>query len=77
MENIHKMTTLLKVSSGSGGQRRESNGRNRSKDPCLGKVALGKLQHDDKEEDGDDFYDNDDDYDDYDDDDSDDIIKTS
>ena len=33
------------MSSGSGG-RRESNGRNKPKDPCLGKVALGKTRHD-------------------------------
>jgi len=37
------------VSSGSGGQRRESNGRNRSKDPCLGKVALGRSVRGEKE----------------------------
>ena len=36
------------MSSGSGG-RRESSGRNRTKDPCLGKVALGRshVDHDD------------------------------
>jgi len=37
------------VSSGSGGQRRESNGRNRTKDPCLGKVALGRSVRGEKE----------------------------
>ena len=30
------------MSSGSGG-RRESNGRSRTRDPCLGKVALGEF----------------------------------
>ena len=36
------------MSSGSGG-RRESSGRNRTKDPCLGKVALGR-SHDDHDD---------------------------
>jgi hypothetical protein len=36
------------VSSGSGG-RRESSGRNRTKDPCLGKVALGRSVRGEKE----------------------------
>ena len=37
------------MSSGSGG-RRESNGRNRTKDPCLGKVALGTSHGDDDDD---------------------------
>ena len=31
------------VSCGSNGGRRESNGRTRTKDPCLGKMALGEI----------------------------------
>lgn len=31
------------VSCGSNGGRRESNGRTRTKDPCLGKMALGEM----------------------------------
>ena len=32
------------VSCGSNGGRRESNGRTRTKDPCLGKMALGEIR---------------------------------
>ena len=32
------------VSCGSNGGRRESNGRTRTKDPCLGKMALGEME---------------------------------
>ena len=32
------------VSCGSNGGRRESNGRTRTKDPCLGKMALGEMR---------------------------------
>jgi len=37
------------VSCGSNGGRRESNGRTRTKDPCLGKMALGKSVRGEKE----------------------------